>query len=193
MNKFRTLLSVVLAVVILASCADDDLENRLDKVEGALGTDEPLKTNFSTKDANDVDIINKRSYLFKYTGNDEAIYDYGDGTYYVYIERFSDVEWAEGAWIEFYYNSETNEVTGRAAGTYFYNQFANWESARFDDDYDANTIDIVVNSFSAETGKISVNVTASSEAAYGQNIHEGKPMNMTLSFRGKLRMFQSND
>lgn len=193
MNKFRSLLTTLLAVIILVSCSDDSLENRIDKVEGSLGTNEPLKVDFSTKNSNDIDIINKRSYLFKSGDNDEAIWDNGNGTFYVYVERFGDVEWYEGAWIEFEYNEETKEVTNASAGTYFYNQFGNYESLSFNDNNDANSVQVDVNTFNSETGKISVNVTASSEAAYSGNRYEGKPMNLDMSFRGKLRVFEGGN
>jgi hypothetical protein len=182
-----------MALAIFSSCSDDDgLDNRLDKVEDALGTDEPLKVTFSTTNYDDVTIASNRTYLLKSSGTNEYIWDNLDGTYEIYIERFSDVEWYEGAWIEFTYNPETREVTNDEAGTYFYDQFGSYHNARFYENQDANAVEIEVNSFNAETGKISVNVTANSEEAYGNNIYEGNPMTMTLRFRGNLRVFQSS-
>src|SRR5689334_15235112 len=108
--KLRSLLSLAIVMGILSSCGINDLEDRLDKVENALGTNEPLTIDFKTTNYDDQEIHEQTSYLFKAKGlYNNYIEDYQDGTYYVYLERFADVAWNEGAWVEFYYNANTGE------------------------------------------------------------------------------------
>ncbi len=193
MNNFKSLLSAVLmmtAVATLVSCSDDDLENRLDKVESALGADEPLKVDFQTTNANNEEVTKKTSFILKSTDNDyDGIWIYPDGSYYVYIERFADVDWNEGAWISFYYNPTTKEVSDASAGVYFYDQYGSNRNVRFYEDTDGNALEIKVNGLNEETGKINLEISASSETSYQNNIFSEKTMTMSLNFKGKLRRY----
>ncbi len=192
MNKFRTLLpaGLLMAAVIFSSCSDDDLDKRLDKLENTLGTNEPLKVDFATTNYNDVAIAKETSFKFKSLDNDEAIWDLQNGSYYVYIERFSDIDWNQGGWIEFYYNPTSKEVTDAEGGVYFYDQYSYYNSYNFYEDNGGNTVDLEVTSFNAETGKISVNFVASTDASAGNNVYEGKAMTISMKFSGKLRVFK---
>ncbi len=192
MNKLRTILPVAvitMAAFTMSSCGDDDLENRLDKIEESLGSDEPLKVDFQTTNDGNVAIVNKTTYLFKSLDDDDAIYDYGDNEYYISVMRFSDVEWDEGAEISFEYNADTKEVTDGRVQTYFYDQYTNWNYPTFYQGSTGNTLNIEVLSFDAESGKVSVNVSASTDATAENNFY-GKPMSVSMRFRGNLRVFK---
>jgi hypothetical protein len=190
MNKLKLMLPAILCLGLLASCNDtDDLEKRLDHVEDALGTNEPLRVDFATTNYDDVAVESERVYRLKPSGDNEYIYDNQDGTYYVYIERFGNVDWEEGAWMEFTYDSETKTVTEGAVGTYFNDFYGSYKNVRFYQESVGNTLEIDVNSFNPETGKISVDAIGSSTTDYPNNIFEGKPMNISLAFRGVLNVY----
>ena len=72
---------ILLAVVTLASsCGISDLEDRVGKIENALGTNEPFTVKFSTKNYDDVDVADNTTYLFKSGGDSEYIGINPDGT-----------------------------------------------------------------------------------------------------------------
>jgi hypothetical protein len=176
-------------VMIVSSCGINELEDRLDKVENALGTNEPLSIDFQTKNLEDLDVSKKFSFLFKSKGYNEYLEDNQDGTVDVYIERFSDVDWNEGAWIGFEYDLNTKEISNQEAGVYFYDRFGRWINPRFDPDNAGNTLTLKVNSINIETGSVDVDVTASTDGTASNNEYTGKPMNCTFKFKGKLDVF----
>jgi hypothetical protein len=177
------------AIVFLSSCGINELEERLDRVENALGTNEPLKIDFQTKNQDDLDVSKKTSFLFKAKGYNEYIEDNQDGTYEIYIERFSDVNWNEGAWIYFEYNLSTKEITDEQAGVYFYDRFGRWINPDFNPESAGNTFTLTVNSINVETGLVDVTATASTIETASNNEYTNKPMNCTFNFRGKLDIF----
>lgn len=179
-----------LPVLFLASaCGINDLEDRLSKIEGALGTNEPFAVDFSTKDGNNEDVLNKKTYLFKTVGNDEGIWDYGNGNFYIYIERFSDVEWYESGFFGFNYNVNTKTVTDAYAGTYFTDKYGNSRSYRFYQSTTGTTLTVTVNSINTTTGKVDITVTGSTTDASSDNYYTGKPMNLSIKFKGTTRSF----
>jgi hypothetical protein len=188
--KLKSLFWLSLVVVFFSSCGINELEDRLDKVENALGTNEPLDIDFQTKNLEDLDISKKASFLFKSKGYNEYIEDNQDGTYDVYIERYYDVFGNEGAWIFFEYNLSTKEITNKQARVYFYDRFGRYINPIFSDDAaSGNTLTLDVKSINVETGVVDVNVTASTIETSTNNEYSGKPMNCTFSFKGKLDVF----
>jgi hypothetical protein len=190
MNKFRTLLPLVLCAAIFASCNDtDDLEDRLDNVENVLGTSTPIKANFSTTDYDDAAVTKKMNFSIKPSSYDAQIYDYGDGNYSIEIYRLADVDWNEYAGIEFNYNTGTKEVSNEYAQMYIRNEYGGSRDIYFYDDNSENTIEITVKSIDVATGSISITVNAESTGSYSENVYEGHPMQMTMSFSGKLPVY----
>ncbi|HOX82633.1 MAG TPA: hypothetical protein PLJ60_03915 [Chryseolinea sp.] len=185
--KLRSVLFIAAVAAIFSSCGVDDLEDRLDKLENSIGSDEPLNVDFKTTNSDDVAITKKTSFLFKsigrYTG---SIRDNQDGTFDVYIERFGDVDWNEGAWIEFEYDETTKETSDEQAGIYFYDQFNNYTGPTFYPDYTGNTFLLTIKSINVATGDINVSVSASTDATAVNNEFSEKPMSSTFSFKGKL-------
>ena len=183
-------IALLIVLIVVSSCGIGGLEDRINVIENALGTNEPFTVKFATKDDNNVDIIDNATYLFKAGGDSEYIGKYTDGTMEIYIERFSDVDWYEGAWIEFTYNSATKAVSEVQSGTYFYNKFDDYVNTSFRY-YDTNcTINLKVNQIDVTTGLVDVSVESSTTAASGYNKYEGKSMTGTFKFRGKLPVFE---
>jgi hypothetical protein len=194
MNKFRPLLPLVLCAAIFASCNDtDDLEDRLDNVEDVLGTNTPIKANFSTTDYEDAAVTKKMNFSIRPSSYDAQIYDYGNGNYNIEIYRLADIDWNEYAVIEFDYDAETKEVSDQFAELYIRNEFGNGQSIQFNDDNSENTLEITVKSINVETGSVSITVNAESTEAYSQNIFEGHPMNLKMSFSGKIPVYLGGD
>jgi hypothetical protein len=194
MNKFRPLLPLVMCAAILASCNDtDDIEDRLDNVEDVLGTNTPIKANFSTTDYEDAAVTKKMNFSIRPSSYDAQIYDYGDGNYNIEIYRLADVDWNEYAGIEFDYNAETKEVSDQYAEMYIRNEFGSGQSIYFNDDNSENTLEITVKSINVETGSVSITVNAESTEGYGPNIFEGHPMSMKMSFSGKIPVYLGGD
>ena len=77
MLKNKWIVAVLIASSFsLTSCLKDeveDLQDDMNKVQSALGTNEPLTMKFSTKDYNNVDIVENTSYLFKSMGDNQYI------------------------------------------------------------------------------------------------------------------------
>jgi len=188
--KLRSLLSLVIALAILSSCGVGDLEDRLDKVEHALGTDEPLNFDFKTTNDDNQEVAKKTSYSFKsisYYSN--YAWDYGDGLYYIYINRYSDIFGEDDASIEFYYNVNTGETSDEWAEVEFRSQTGQNINPYFYSGYDGHTVIVDVKSFNPETGAINVEVNAATDETAGVNEFEGKPMTCTFSFKGKIEKF----
>lgn len=187
-------IALIAVVMIVSSCGIGDLEDRVGKIENALGTNEPLTVKFATTNNNNDAIVDNSTYLFKPGGDGEYMGKYTDGDEYVdvYIERFSDVEWYEGAWINFTYNVTTKEITDAEGGTYFTDQFGSDRSYNFYSWASENTTTIKVNSINLETGVVDVSLESSSTAAYQYNAYQGKPMNLEIKFKGKLPVFDWN-
>jgi hypothetical protein len=190
MKIMKNLVALFLCLTILASCNDtDDLEDRLDNIEGVLGADSPIKANFETTDFDDAAFTRKATYSIKPSTSYARIYDYGDGHYNIEIYRLGDIDWEEYAAIEFDYDANTKEVSNKFAELYFRNSFGSGREASFYEDDTENMIDIVVKSINLETGSIRVSVVAESTENYSENVFEGQPMNLTLSFSGRLPIY----
>jgi len=188
--KLRPLLTFAVIAAIISSCGINDLEDRLDKVENALGTNEPIRFEFTTTNYDDQEVSKKASYGFKSSGYYTSyLGDNQDDTYYIFIQRLADVTWEEDAWIEFEYNAETKEVTEGAAYLEFRDNSGNRINPTFDPDNTGHTFELKVHSFNGESGSIEVEVIASTDETAGNNEYEGKPMNLNMKFKGKLDVF----
>jgi hypothetical protein len=181
-----------MAFVFMACNGDeiDALKKRVNTLEKITGSNEPIKGTLTTKDADNADYTQSATFYFKAGADDtHGMWDNGDGTFYVYVERFSDVEWYYGAWFYFTYEPATGEVTNANCG--MYNQYSDrYINAYFYPSNGENTVDVTVNSFSETTGKISVSLEAVSTDAYGSNAFGGHGMTLDLSFKGTCQVFE---
>ncbi|MDF2191522.1 hypothetical protein [Paraflavitalea sp. CAU 1676] len=175
-----------------------ELEGQVGGIEIILGANEPITATTTFTDNNNATVTVKDTYKFK-AGNSSTQYAKGnsDGTYRIYIERFSDVEWYEGARVEFVYNPTTKEITQKRVRHY-------WDSPdNYNDNADYGTIspthsglqiNITVNNFNATTGEISLTVAASGDATYSgletyYSPNPGKPYSTSFAYTGKVKVF----
>ena len=193
MNKKAII--ILAAVALFASaCGINDLEDRLDKVENAIGANEPLYVEYTTQDNESRDISLKREYLFKASGGyNNFIQINSDTEYEVYVERFSDALTSEGAWIYFLYNPQTKEVTNQSARVYYYTRFGNWIRPTFDIDYEGQTVNFKVNAVDAAKGFIDVELTSSTTAESPFNTFSGKSMTGLFRFKGTAEVYDVSD
>lgn len=190
--KHKLLLAFVAAFALMACNGDeiDDLKKRLNKVENIIGSNEPISIRYSTTDGNDADIVKNKSFYFKSTDWETSYAgDNGDGTYYIYIERFSDVDWQDGASFDFYYDSNTGEVEVNQLEAYFEHESGQYQNVNFYSWAGENEMTVTVKSFDPETGKIDITAVATSTSAYEYNEYSGKPMTLNMSFKGKVGVF----
>ncbi len=191
--KLRPLLYFLPLVVLMSSCLKgdlEDLEKQLADLEKALGSNEPLAIDFATTNSNDVPVVKKTSYGFKslyYYSN--YMEDNQDGTFDIYIERFGDVDWNEGAWIYFEYDEATETFSGEQAGVYFRDQFRTNINPYFDPDLSGHTFEFKLNSINTTTGQVSVSINASTDNTAANNEYSGKPMTCTFAFNGILPIY----
>jgi hypothetical protein len=196
--KHKLLLAFVASALVLTACNGDeidDLKKRVNTLEEITGSNEPIVAKFATTNGDDDAVVKNTAYYFK-AGSDETSYisDYGDGTFYVYVERFSDVEWYNGAWFEFYYDSETGEVYNQSGGMYYDNTMdGQYLNSRFYY-YDAETTaEITLNSINTTTGKVNVSFHGTTTAASTNNVYSNKPMTLNLTFKGQLDVYHETN
>lgn len=192
--KLRPILFLILPLmVVMSSCLKgdlEDLEKQLSDLENALGSNEPLAINFTTETTDGDAIVKKTNYLFKSLGYyNNYMRDNQDGTFDIYIERYGDLDWNEGAWIYFEYDSETETFSDEEAGVYFYDKFGRWVNPDFDPDYAGHTFELEINSINTETGQVSVSIVANTDETASNNEYSGKPMSCSFEFNGKLQVY----
>jgi hypothetical protein len=172
-----------------------DLKDQQNQTDAILGANEPMTASTKFTDDNGDEKIVTDIYKFKSSDNStQGLYDNGNGTFTVYIERFSDVDWQEGAVIRFIYNPETKEITDKSVRHYWSLNGPYNDNAYYYDYQTGATINVTINSINISTGNISVNVTASGDEQYSYDYYdqvpnEGSPVTTTLSFSGKLKAF----
>ncbi|OQP53512.1 hypothetical protein [Niastella populi] len=172
------------------------LQEQLDGVISSLGSNEPITATTTFEDNNSKSRTVSGMYRFK--GNDQStqkLSNNGDGTYDIYIERFSDVGWNEGAWTEFTYNPTTKEVTNVAGGHYWEDEDSYYDNAYYSGNYTGLTKSITIDSLNVTTGNVSLKFSASGTGAYTNAVsywyspNQGKPVSTEFSFAGKLKLF----
>lgn len=175
------------------------LQNQQNSISALLGANEPITATTTFVDDNGVTRIITDTYSFK-AGNNSTQYmtENGDGTFEIYIERFSDVEWYEGAWLQFKLDTSDGSITNQYGGHYWNDQSSYGDNAYFAYNYTpAPIMNITVNSINVATGDISVSFSATADGTYTTNYpwqapNPGLSMTTTFSFSGKLKVFQLN-
>lgn len=177
-----------------------ELQGRVNEVESILGANEPITaTSTFTDNANATRTVTG-TYKFKAGNNGtQKMVNNGNGTFDVYIERFSDVDWYEGAWISFTYNPTSKAITNKKGGHYWGDEDSYGNQTRYDATKpNGLTLDITVDKIDVTTGDISLKFAASgtsqytSEAPATWSPNPGKPMSTTFDFTGKLKVFTKN-
>ncbi|MDF2191524.1 hypothetical protein [Paraflavitalea sp. CAU 1676] len=180
--------------------SNDSIAGRLNGIDIILGANEPIVATTTFTDNSNATRTIKSTYKFK-AGNSstQVARGYADGTYEIYIERFGDVEWDEGAAVRFRYNPTTKAITEKRVYHYWDNADAYQDRAYYGEGYDTHeglTINITVNNFNITTGEISLNVSASGNADYATAVYNwgyapanGKAYNTAFTFAGKVKVW----
>jgi outer membrane murein-binding lipoprotein Lpp len=176
---------------------NETLQNQLNTTSAAIGSNEPITATTSFVDDNGATKTWTDTYNFK-AGNYSTQYmeDNGDGTFDIYIERFSDVDWYEGAWVYFTYNPTTGVLSDKSGGQYWDWNLPYGDNASYYESYGNCTANITLSSINTTTGAISLSFSGTSNAAYYTNYPYYCPNDAgattTLSFTGTLKVFPSN-
>jgi hypothetical protein len=175
------------------------LQEHLNGVINSLGSDEPISATTTFVDNIGSTRTVKGVYEFKAADyRTQNLVKNNDGTYDIYIERFGDVEWYEGAWTSFTYNPTTKAVTNISGGHYWYDADSYYDNARYEGGYTGLTMSVTVDSLNLATGATSLKFSASGTGAYTSAIdwyyspNQGKPVATNLTFVGKLKLFDRN-
>lgn len=194
-NKIVMIVSLLAFAFTVSSCYKDDvdeLRTRVDGINNTLGMDAPLTVEFDTKnDLNHAVVKNTVFYYVSHNGN-YFMRETEDGFYEVYLEKYSDIDWTESAWMYFEYNPETGEVKTSQVGIRFYSHDLDEVETWFNDAQPTADVKYTVKEFDAATGRVSFTMEANSTADYTLNYYTNKPMNMTASFKGNLDVYQYN-
>lgn len=179
---------------------NDTLKAQAKAAGHVLGTDEPIKVTTTFEDDNNVTRTITDTYSLK-AGNSSTQYmlKQADGTYEVYIERFGDVDWDEGAYVYFIYHPTTRAITDITGGHYYDEYTPYIGDIRYQHDWgDGLTLAVTLNSIDINTGDISLQFAANGNGAYTQRIYDmynwyvpnaGKPVSTQFTFAGKLKVF----
>lgn len=192
MKKVPVLFFAMTAMII-SSCGINDLEDRLDKLENIVGSNEPLRVEFKTTDNQNREITLKQEYIYQAAGYNSYIQINDENEVDVYVENFKDVDWNEGAWVSFIYNTETKEIIQQASGIYFINKYGNWTQPRFNGDNTGQTVNIKLNSINLEKGEVDFELTATSASESPNNYYSGKAMEATIRYKGTLELYDRSD
>ena len=180
---------------------NDTLKNNNADLQHSLGSDEPITATTTFTDNAGATRTVTGVYKFKSTDNNtQKAVKNSDGTYYIYIERFSDVSWDEGASAEFTYNPTTKAVTDIYAQHYWSDEDPYSDRARYMSSYAGTglTLTVTVDNFDPTTGNISMKFAAAGTAAYTSAVssyyspNQGKPVATNFAFKGKLKIFTTN-
>jgi outer membrane murein-binding lipoprotein Lpp len=178
---------------------NEALQNQANTISAAIGSNEPITATTTFVDDNGATRTWTDTYNFK-AGNYSTQYmeANGDGTFDIYIERFSDVDWYEGAWLEFTYDPTSGAVTNKEGGHYWDWNLPYNDATRFYEGYTGCTITIAISSINTTTGAISLSFTGVADDTYGANSstsyvpNDNKGATTTFSFTGTLKVYPNN-
>lgn len=180
---------------------NSEMQEKLKGIATLLGTDEPITATTTFKDSDGKTVTIKDTYSFKASGaSTQALVKYPDGHYEIYIERFSDVNWNEGAWVAFNYNPTTKAITRKRGGQYWDNFASYNDNARYDENYfnTGLTFNINIKNIDLASGVISLEVKIDGTEDYTNGVdywyvpRTGTAITTSFNFDGKLRTFESN-
>lgn len=145
-----------------------DLEGQVGGMEVILGANEPITAITTFTDNNNDTRTIKETYKFKSSNNQTQYAKVSnDGKYRIYIERYGNYGWNEGAVVQFVYKPSTKEISGEIVRHYWSDEDNYTDRAYYGEvqaDHSGLKIDIIVNEFNTSTGEISLKVTASGTA-----------------------------
>jgi len=211
-RSFVVFSTLIIAALSFSSCnknlKDDikdlqrensEMKEKLNGIANALGTDEPIKVTTTFKDYDNVSRTITETYSFKSSGTStQSMVKYPNGKYEIYIERFSDVYWNDGAWVAFTYDPATKAITEKRGGHYW-DDYGNYRSDAYynEDNYNTGlTFNINIKSIDLTTGTISLDVAISGTEEYSSGTssvpNSSSAVSTSFSFDGKLRVYTAN-
>lgn len=157
-----------------------------------LGSNEPITATTSYKDATSTEIQFKDTYSLK-SGDYSTQYmeKLDDGTYYVKIHRFLDVNWYEGASCQFIYDPATKVISQKRGEHYWTGQDYYW--ADYNSDNENCDVKIDLKSINMSTGDVSLEFTATANGAYtaGRDFpRPGVAHTTKFAFTGRLKILE---
>ena len=175
------------------------LQERLNGIASAIGSDEPITATTTFEDSKGATRTVTGTYRLKsgdsYT---QYIYNNNNGTYEVYIERFSDLDWTAGASVSFIYNPTTKAVTNIGGSHYWSDADSYGDRARYMSGYTGLTMSVTIDKLDITTGETSLKFSASGTSAYTSAVNSyyvpnpGKPVTTNFIFAGKLKIFNQD-
>ena len=178
---------------------NSQLQEQLNGVINALGSDEPISsiTTFEDNDGKTRTVTG--IYKFKSTDySTQKMVKNSDGNYEIYIERFSDVSWNDGAWTSFTYNPTTKAVTDVAGGQYWEDADNYYDNAYYYGTHTGLTKSVTIDSLNTTTGATSLKFSATGTGAYTGSVdywyspNQGKAVSTNFTFVGKLKSFNQD-
>lgn len=168
------------------------LKDQAKATQNILGSDEPITATTTFEDATGTEKQYQDTYSLK-SGDYSTQYMVGmeDGTYVVYIERFLDINWNEGAWAEFRYDPTTKSITPQRGGQYW--RSPNYNNAYYTYGSDGCDIKIDLKNIDLNTGKLSFDFTATGSSTYtagGSWPNPGQAHTTKFSFTGKAAVLK---
>lgn len=173
------------------------LREQAKATQNILGSDEAITATTTYKDASGADKMYKDTYSFK-SGNTstQSMTRQQNGQYYVYIERFSDIDWYEGAWLEFMYDPSTKEISQKFGGQYWASPWG-YKSTYYKGTDAGCELNINLKNINITTGEIALDFAGTATAAYTANNTRwpapGQAHATQFSFTGKLSVQQTGD
>jgi len=173
------------------------LQAQANTTSAVLGANEPITATTTFFDSNDSARTVTDTYYFKANNySTQYIQDNGDGTFDVYIERFSDVDWNEGAEFGFTYDSATQMMSNQWCEQYWSDNDPYGDYAYYPAGYTGSTVNITLTSFNLLTGDINVSVSAAADVNFSTNYpywvpNSPKTCSTSFSFKGKLKYMSS--
>jgi hypothetical protein len=189
MKTITNLFCIGLVALSSISCGIGELEDRIDALENALGTNEPTTIKIETKDYNDDPVIYNQTFKFKSIGNSNAIGVIKDyDLIQVALERFIDVETSQNTELLLEYSEETKTVTFARLGINILHEAFGTYNMYFYKNGQDNTFDITLKDINTKTGQISLDITIKTDGNTYTSIYYGQPTTLKLSFKGKLKV-----
>lgn len=172
-----------------------NLQNQINNVNSLLGSNEPVTITTTFQDNSNITRNVSNVFSFKSSNySTQYMQENGNGTYDVYIERFGDVEWEEGARLSFVYDPSNGAITSPYMTHYWswnisgYNNYAYYSGGT-----PAPVINITLNKISTTTGEIDLTATASVVDGYNGAVpNAGKACSSTFSFKGTLGVMNNS-
>ena len=159
------------------------LQERLNGIASALGSDEPITATTTFEDDKAATRTITGTYRLKSGDwNTQYMYNNNDGTYEVYIERFSDIDWSSGASVSFTYNPTTKAITNIGGSHYWSDADSYEDRARYFSGYSGLTMNVTIDNINVTTGDISLKFSASGTSVYTNAVNsyyvpnQGKPV-----------------